>query len=95
MLIFWNIDQQMYQLGMIKDNSKEMFVSTIQLPPSIETIQGYSFDFMGNTKTFDGAQRNVYWFQLHNPQTDRSSTSKSTHIIRCYIPPPSLFFSPS
>lgn len=95
MLIFWNIDQQMYQLGMIKDNSKEMFVSTIQLPPSIENLQGYSFDFIGNTKAIDETQGNVYWFQLHNPQTDRSSTSKSTHIIRCYIPPPSLFFSPS
>jgi hypothetical protein len=86
MLIFWNIDQQIYQLGMIKDNSKEMFVSTIQLPPSIENLQGYSFDFMGNTKAIDETQRNVYWFQLHNPPIDRSSTSKSTHIVRCFPP---------
>ena len=95
MLIFWNIDQQVYQFSMIKDNSNEMFVSTIQLPPSIENSQGYSFDFMGNTKAIVDDQENVYWFQLHNPQIDRSSTSKSTHIVRCFIPLPSLFFSPS
>ena len=68
-----------------------MFVSTIQLPPSIENSQGYSFDFMGNTKSIDEDQENVYWFQLHNPQIDRSSTSKSTHIVRCFIPPPLPF----
>jgi len=95
MLIFWNIDQQVYQFSMIKDNSNEMFVSTIQLPSSIENSQGYSFDFMGNTKAIVDDQENVYWFQLHNPQIDRSSTSKSTHIVRCFIPLPSLFFSPS
>ena len=85
-IIYWRENLKNYQLGILKNNTKELVVRNINLPNNIENIQGYNFHLIGDLKAKDEKIRDVYWFSLTNPNTDRLSKTKSIHILRCIMP---------
>jgi hypothetical protein len=86
-IIYWREDLKNYQLGILKNNTKEMVIRNINLPNNIENLQGYNFHLYSySPKPKDGPLKDVYWFSLTNPNTDRLSKTKSIHILRCIMP---------